>query len=423
MICYPVGVSEIDVLVIDDYWRGHFGDRADFSYRLVDINHAHRFGGVRNISKLVKESFFALNSKKFVCVCCGVVDPVSSRAQLIERVKVFEFRCSECQRVAREELLDRSSQVVEKFKKDNLAHFDYVDNLDIVESIFLFSIVAGKMDLRFPVAGNSSEICVTGVPAIDYSVFSSLLEKKAFFCVDSLPPEVESASNSIRVVRGASRGRADKLNKSVVSPDNVYRGVYVLCPAEDCDAGDLLNMLHVRITRDRLSLEEVSRMRQIVTEIKQVGLYELVKEVAREFKMQTENSPALQALLLHLAGRYSPIKLFFTFHAQAGRAVIYQHKKGIYSFAQRHLFTKFLGNYINYIEERGSELNLSKALPPSVGGAPFETFFCNFYLEGHFDWSRLSAREVISIWLERVEIEAEMPALQGQKNSGDSMAV
>lgn len=418
MICYSVGVSDIEVSVINDYWRGHFGTRAEFYFRVGDISHAYRLGGARSVAKIVSESCFAQNSNKFVCACCGVVEPVSSRAQLIERVRLLEFRCSECQRVAREELLDRSAKVIGEFKRSNLFPFDYIDKLDVVESVFLFSVVAGGVDLRLPIAQGANEICVTGVPAIDYSIFSSLLGKRVFAFIESLPPEVESASKSMCVADNTSRSRTRNFSEVCVSPDGVYRGVYILCPAEGCDAGGLLKVLHARIARDRLSIEEVTRMRQIVTEIKQVGLYGLIGEVAREFKLQIENSSALQALLLHLAERYSPTKLFYTFHAQADRVIVYQHKKGIYSFAQRHLFAKFLGNYIDYIEEHGLELKKSKSFPPNVGGAPFETFFCNFFLDDHFDWSRLSAREVVSRWLERVQIGEEMPALHSQKGGG-----
>jgi hypothetical protein len=50
-------------------------------------------------------------------------------------------------------------------------------------------------------------------------------------------------------------------------------------------------------------------------------------------------------------------------------------------------------------------------LPPEIQSSPFEALFSQLYLNGHFDWNRLSAKEVVALSMESIPLREDVQAL------------
>lgn len=87
---------------------------------------------------------------------------------------------------------------------------------------------------------------------------------------------------------------------------------------------------------------------------------------------------------------------------KAQDTIHYMHVNSASGYKAKHFFTRIVGSYIQYVENNEFELKWSRSLPISIQASPFEALFCQIYLDGHFDWNKLSAKEVVALWLENV---------------------
>ncbi len=87
---------------------------------------------------------------------------------------------------------------------------------------------------------------------------------------------------------------------------------------------------------------------------------------------------------------------------KAKDAVVHMHKEHAPEYIAKHYFAKFVGSYIQYVENKDFELNKTWTLPPHNEKSPFEALFSQIHLDGHLDWNKLSTKDVVALWLENV---------------------
>ena len=117
----------------------------------------------------------------------------------------------------------------------------------------------------------------------------------------------------------------------------------------------------------------------------------------------------LRALLEAVSEKYAPDKLYFTFRVKAKDVVVYMHQNDSNYYAERNYLAKFISSYIQFAEDKGCGLERSWSIPPDIEISSFEAIFSQLYLDGEFNFNRLSSKAIVSKWLEKVELLSEDP--------------
>ena len=128
-------------------------------------------------------------------------------------------------------------------------------------------------------------------------------------------------------------------------------------------------------------------------------LYQLVDIVSTASSIPIEKSNPLQALLLYLAKNYAPQNMLATFEFIARKSSVDIHKNNRPFYRAKHIFTKILGEFIHSMERRELKLDKAKDIPTDIIISPFESRFCEFFLDDQFNFNRLSQRQAIALWL------------------------
>jgi hypothetical protein len=263
--------------------------------------------------------------------------------------------------------------------------------------------------------GESLEnISITDIQSIDYKIIHSLIDKKALIYIPELPSDLERAN---ALVYGDFRHVTydNRYRKSVRyrHPDSVVPGIYLNTPVlDECVVtSDITLILYQKIQSSMLSIDDVTMVNHIVKEMQLGKLYMLVHEISKDKKIPIDNSNVLRALLNHLAENYPPQIIFFTFNVKARETIEYIYKESIPAYKAKHYFAKVVGSFIQRIENKGTELDRAWTLPPHIQTSPFEALFSQLYLNGHFDWNKLSAKEVVALWLENVRLSEDVKEL------------
>ena len=418
MICYISDITEVEANVIKDYWEmpdESLESDVLFRYTLDQINDKHKNNNVRAVSVLAKKSVFLVSHDMFICQDCNCKLPARNRKDLINRVKSSEETiCSDCIDLRKQRILDEALQTLNAFKAERFAPIAYLDSLSIEELLGLLSIAAEQVENNAFLGTLPDEVTITGVQLIDKKIVFSLIEKKALIYIPEIPLEVERANNVIygRLARITYENRY-KNPVQYRPPESVSSGVYLNSLVFD-GGGEISNIsqiLYQKLQSLILSVDDVAKVQQIIKEAQIEKLYELIREITKEYKIAIDNSNVLRGLLDHLADHYAPIKIYFTFRVKARDTIEYMHKESISGYMAKHLFAKFVGSYIQYIEEKRFELKKTWTLPPHIQTSPFEALFSQLYLADHFDWNKLSAKEVVARWLENVQLAEDSQEL------------
>ena len=419
MICYLSDMKEHEISVINDYWE--LSEKLNnksfdiFHYTLNQINNKYQSERVRSVSVLAKKSVFLVPHDVFICQDCNCKIPAKNRTDLINRLKTGEAEiCTDCLAKRQQRILDDAHRILNAFKAERFSPTAYLNSLAVEELLALLSITAEQAENDAFLGMSPDEVTITGVQLIDKKIVFSLIEKKALIYIPEIPLEVERANNVIygRLARITYENRY-KNPVQYRPPESVFSGVYINSLVLDGgeEISDISQILYHQLQSLVLSFDDVTKVHQIIKEIQIGKLYELVNDIGKEYKIAIDNSNVLRGLLDHLAENYSPMKIYFTFRVKARDTIEYMHKESISGYRSKYYFTKFVSNYIQYIEDNGFVLKKSWTLPPHLHVSPFEALFSQLYLNKHFDWNRLSAKEVVALWLENVHLEVDTQEL------------
>ncbi len=415
MICYLSDITEDELSVINDYWE--LSEDLDnesfdiFQYTLDQITNKHQSKRVRSVSFLAKKSVFFVLHDIFICQDCNCKIPAKNRMDFVNRLKTGEAAiCDDCLKKRRQCLLDDARQVINTFKAEKFVPTAYLNSLSIEELLALLSITTEQARNNAFLGTSPDEVTITGVQLIDQRIVHSLVDKQALIYIPQIPSEVEMANN---VIHGnCSHITYENRYKNPVqyrTSGSISSGVYLnhLDLGSGEEASDISQVLYQKLQSLILSVEDVTKVHQIVKEIQLGKLYNLIHDIAKEYKIAIDHSNVLRGLLDHLADNYAPMKIYFTFRVKARDTIEYMHKESISGYIAKHCFAKFVGNYIQYIEEKRFELKKAWTLPPHIQTSPFEAIFSQLYLADHFDWNKLSTKEIVSQWLENVHLAEE----------------
>lgn len=413
MICYLSDITEDEISVINDYWE--FSEDSDnesfdiFQYTLDQITNKHRSKRVRSVSFLAKKSVFFVLHDIFICQDCNCKIPAKNRMDLINRLKTGEAAiCDDCLGRRQQHILDGAHQTLNAFKAEKFMPIAYLNNLSIEELLALLSITVEQAENNAFLGTSPDEVNITGVQLIDQKIVQSLIDKKALIYIPEIPLEVEKANHVIYGSFSYITYENQYENTVQYSPSgSITSGVFINSLILDSgeEISDISQVLYQKLQSIVLTVDDAAKIHQIVKETQIGKLYELVIDVGKEYKIAIDHSNVLRGLLDHLADNYAPMKIYFTFQVKARDTIAYIHKESISGYQIKHYFTKFVSNYIEYIEDRGFVLEKSWTLPPHIHVSPFEAVFSQLYLNEHFDWNRMSTKEVVALWLENAHLE------------------
>ncbi|WP_125199520.1 hypothetical protein [Guyparkeria sp. SCN-R1] len=409
MICYPADVNEQEILAVNDYWAFSTGTISGFRYTIDRIDRYYRSDDVRRtrpVSVLARKSSFVGDHPAFECSSCRKKIPAENRQDYIKKTRIYAHGvCPPCLEAQMKELHDDARETLRGFLEVELQPEPYLASLDIIDTLSLLTILTEYSNDGPFIASSPDDLIITGIDAVDRALFSSLCSKGALTYISELPVEVSRANSvlfgeldRLTYLRGARGGGA------VYRPEGaVSKGVY-LNPL-DLDgvihSSGLESVFFQRLQEIQCSEAEDSGVRRIIHQVQLMKLYALVQDVAAEHRLEVAPSNKLRSLLEHLANNYPPLNVHFCFRVKAREVVIYLHTDNPPQYRVKHLFAKFVGDYIQQIESKGWDLKKIWTIPPSVEASPFEALFSRLFLDEDFNWDRLSAQKVFSTWQDR----------------------
>lgn len=409
MICYPKGVSDIEIEALNDYWITDTSSHSGFKFSIKSIDENYKPKGSRSISYLAQRSSFGPNSNNFFCSDCKKKAPVKNRTSYINRTQSDQkIICGTCISARKERAVNDARAILENYKEENFRAWPYVENINTEEALALLCITSSNQKGGF-ITDNPGELVITGIKSLDQKLLISLIDKKALTLIRDLPVNVERASKLLygdynHISYDRRSGRHIKYS----NPESIARGLYLnalyLNSGIEVTGSDISTILYQKIQTEAVSLESVSSIKQTIKDIQTNKLFGLVMEVSDEYRVPIDNSNPLRALLDHLAEHYQPQNLFYTFRVKARNTAAFIHKDSAPHYIAKHYFTKSVGNFIQHIENKGSDLEKVWTLPTSIETSPFEALFSQLYLHGHFNWHKLSAKEIVARWLDNVKL-------------------
>jgi hypothetical protein len=415
MICYLKCLNEKEVSAINEYWDLSDENIPTFRYTVNEVNKRCRSENVQAIGSLIKKSNFLMFQSRFECQECKKIYPAKNRSEFIKGIeRDTSMVCSECLDKHKKLAIENARNTLKEYRDEHFQPLPYLENLSFEEALLLLALLEGQPSGDQYLGRFIADLTITGRETIDSSVLLSLIDQKALIYNKHLPDNIESANNLLfeEYRRHSCRNR---LSNPVTyrNPDSLASGVF-LRPLEFAEGVEVLHissLLYQKLQLSALTAGEVARIHQIIKEVQLEKLYQLVMYVGKEKQIPIDNSRKLQSLLIHLSEHYPPQKLFYTFTVKAEEAIVYMHTQKSPGYIARNYFTSFVGNYIQTLEERNYELKKIRPLPPEIEAYSFEALFSELFLDGHFDWNRLSVKEVIAIWLENVGLADETSRL------------
>lgn len=415
MICYHESLTQPEILAVNDYWLLSTETYSGFQYSVQEVTSLHRGQQIRGVSALAGRCSFVSSDPSFSCPSCQRKKPVRGRQEYSRRIKAQKSEsCSECIAKQKRQLFDSAQEILDAFKAENFVPGAYLELLSVEESLALLSLVSGLADGNFFLGECLETLSITGCQALDQKFLISFLSNGVITLVSEIPLEVERAN---RIIFGQyDRITYDYQPKNAGeyrNPGTVTPGLYLNAPVVDGEVytSGIASLVYQNLQASGVSPADATKVHHIIREIQLDKMYRMTREISAEYGLPIDNSNTLRSLLLHLATNYAPQQVYFTFNVKAKDTIVYMHKERPPFYIENQLFAKFVGNYIQMIENRGWELKKTWGLPPSIQTSPFEALFCQLYLDSHFDWNPLSAKQVVAVWLENVELTADAQEL------------
>jgi len=339
--------------------------------------------------------------------------------ELTARLRHSSFQCRECEQQQLSVLREESIEILRNFFSDVLKKTDYFHRLSYIDKLILLAVLLDNYQEKKPVVSSGSRINISGSENVDMTALSRLVNIGALVKIVDLPEEVALAEtrlheSSVTTTSRSSRlRRAGHLHRTQRNQFAIERGIYFSLPLGFNNSAEFIEKIYNDIVSGGIAAHEVTDLKRMVIDMRIENFYRLIDHIAHDFNLDISNSVPLSALLSHLAERYPITKCYYTFHRYAKEVVLYMHKNEPPSYSRCHLFTKFVSNYIQNVEERGWELSFTRTLPEPVFTSNLEALVSRNFIDGHFNWHSLTATEVIDRWLSKITIHdspAYLPA-------------
>lgn len=405
IICYLKPLSDAEIESINKYWELDDALNGEFKRTLKEID-TERVADCGTVSSLVKKTSCLLpKAPMFVCKNCNKAEPVKNRSQFLARLDLTSHECKECRKKRLHALKAESTVVLEDYLDKVLSRKDYFNNLSHLDCIVLLAALSDKYKERKPVFTAISGIDLTGSEQADRTALSQLIEIGAFINIKDLPEEVKAAET---IVCGHSEPTIYRMGRHgytpYLNPRAIERGIYFSLSLGFANVPEFLTAVYERALNSPITITECERLKRLAIDIRIENLYRLISSISREFKLEISISNPLAALVAHLAEKYPLTKCYYTLHYHAKEVVLFIHKKRPDLYTQSHLFTKFVSNYIQLVEEKGWELKLTRRLPDTITTSNIEALVSQHFIDGHFNWHSLTADEVVERWLSKMNI-------------------
>ncbi|QSB02992.1 hypothetical protein JWZ98_08695 [Methylomonas sp. EFPC1] len=410
IICYLKPLSEDEIISINKYWTLKDSSKDEFEYTLKQID-SKRERKSRNVSNLVLKSLCLVNNQSFYCKDCKQAKPVKSRKEFSERLRVDSFVCRECKEKQLISLREKSAKVLANFLDDLLNKSDYFSQLTYIDKLVLLTLLFDDYQEKKPVITSNARINITGSENVDMPVLSRLVGLGALVKITDLPKAVALAQaklyeSSVTLDYKQNRYRYRAQHNQLV----IEKGIYFSLPLGFNNSAEFIERIYNDIINGGISVQKITELKRMVIDMQVENFNRLIDHVSGEFNLEISNSVPLSALLNHLSEKYPITKCYYTFSHQARRVIVYMHQNEPASYAISHLFTKFVGSYIQMLEENGWELKYIRILPVAVSTSNLEALVSHNFIDSHFNWHSLSATEVIERWLSKITIH-NAPAL------------
>lgn len=410
IICYTVPMNDAERELLHKYWLFKELDPTDFKYSVQQV-HQSRVSGSRGLYTFIKEPSLVLDLPSFICSSCNAKIPVKNRTELHARLNDPNYgQCVKCKTKLKEKLEKRAIKTIRKFKDEAFPAVSYLEELSYEQSLSLLALISDTENLQIYLAYSPAEISITRSETIDQKILSSLKSLGALVYIKKLPAEVEQSYELIiGDFRRISYYRASSsryAHDQYRNENLITEGVYINRPVikDGVRATNLHNLLYAKILSASISPSDIHNIQRIIQGIQFAKLYQLIANVSREYQIDIADSNVLRALLDALAEKYAPDKLYFTFRVKARDVVVYMHQNDSNCHAERNYLAKFISNYIQFAESRGYGLDRSWSIPTDIEISPFEAIFSQLYLDGEFNFNRLSSKAIVAKWLEKVEL-------------------
>lgn len=407
MICYPVDVKEIEVSAINDYWEMAPEKKTGYFYTVEEVNKKYQPMGARSISFLIKNTFLFVHNRFFFCEVCGCKSPVNNRMQLKGRILSVEgVICDDCRNRRLIEEFEASKKILADYKSSVFEARHYLDDLGFIETLAFLTISYGKKECEI-VANSVDDLEITGLAGVDQDILMSLIKKKALVNISEVSEDVRKADHILH--------NQDFFPKSLNSRSGVMPRYNALRPGVylrpmNLGGGQVESIGSVverKLNSIEVSSKEVMVVHDVIKGIQVDKLYRLIAYLAKDLRLPVRQSKVLATIVEHVATKYPPVNLFYTFRYIANGAIVEIHKGNYVPYIADKIFAKKLSSYIAFVEEKNLILDKALSIPIQFHISPFENVFSGFYLMHHLNWNKLSVSDVLAQWLDVVPLSED----------------
>jgi hypothetical protein len=322
------------------------------------------------------------------------------------------YECSGCTKRKLQVLKEQSIQLLENYLSSILNQSEYYESLSYLDCVFLLAILSDDYQDKKPVFGSDKRINLTGSEELDIKAISRLIDIGALVNIKELPENIQIAET---IICGSSNTNLYRHGRYGYKPQRnplaIERGIYFSLSARFSNIPEFVTSLYERIVKMGITPTECEELKRLVIGIRVQNFYRLIEGISQEFNLVISNSNPLGALISHLSENYPITKCYYTFYHYAKEVVLYIHKNNPDFYSKNHLFTKFVSNYIQDVEDKGWELKITRRLPEAIFTSNVEALVSQHFIDGHFNWHSLTANEVIERWLSKIPINDEPLAI------------
>lgn len=404
IICYLKPLSDEEINAINKYWTLKDDCNEEYKYTMKEIDSQHGTE-CKKVSSLIKKTTCMAQTPSFICSDCKQAIPARNRSEFVRRLSSSSFQCQGCEKKQLDSLREESIKILQNFLDSQLNKLDYYSKLSYIDKLVLSAILSNEYQERKPIFKHDTRMYVSGSENVDNSTLSRLAGLGALVKIHELPEEIQLAEMR---VYGRSSGQFYRKTRNGYRPQQnplaIEKGIYFSLPAGFSNSSEFFAKIYDDITNGGITTEEIAELKQLVVDIRVENFYRLIEHISQEFKLEISNSVPLSALLFHLSENYALTNCCYTFYFFVEKVIVYIYKNNPDSYSRPHLFTKFVSNYIQEVQDNGWELKLTRQLPETIFTSNLEALVSRSFIDGHFNWHSLTANEVIEHWLSKVSI-------------------
>ncbi|WMS86711.1 hypothetical protein [Pleionea litopenaei] len=374
-----------DEPMVQKYWEVDLSNPSKFAHTVPDVGES--FGlSQYELSKVVAESFHCTNdSEKFKCIECGSNRYVSTRADYARILP--NFRCENCIAKEQAEYEEYKSEILSAVVRRCNMKTGKAQRVSYVEAIFLYLWLASeKVEADLITFSPSLSRTITGIPDLDHFFLSSLMKK------------------------GLVIERTELLSftgfENITFINKLDEDYFLIKNFEVNNDASLLNYFFDTVSKFKIDESDVEDMKSVIQFIRVNNLYSLVDVLAKEYSLNIEKDNKFDVMMNYIAKKFGLRKSYSMLCRKARDTAAYLYSKQYPSYIERKLFSNFISNYLQLMEEKGWELKYTKNLPLEVDVSMLELFVSETYFDSCLGCHSLSADEFVAKWLSALNIDS-----------------